>query len=66
MPASVARWVDTNGDGTSDREECYVYDGDNVVLDFVDANGASGGLSPVLDKRYLHGPAVDQILARRT
>jgi len=34
------------------------------VLDFVDANGATGGVSPVLKTRYLHGPAVDQILAQ--
>jgi len=60
----VARWVDTNGDGTSNLEEFYVYDGDDVVLDFVDANGAAGGLSPTLKTRYLHGPAVDQILAQ--
>ncbi len=46
------------------REEFYVYDGDDVVLDFVDANGATGGVSPVLKTRYLHGPAVDQILAQ--
>jgi RHS repeat-associated protein len=60
----VARWVDTNGNGTSDLEEFFVYDGDNVALDFVDANGATGGLSPTLAKRYLYGPAVDQILAQ--
>ena len=34
------------------------------MLDFVDANGAAGGVSPVLKTRYLHGPAVDQILAQ--
>jgi len=60
----VARWVDTNGDGTSNLEEFYVYDGDDVALDFVDANGAAGGVSPGLKTRYLHGPAVDQILAQ--
>ena len=49
MRASVARWVDTNGDGNSDREEFYVYDGDDVVFDFVDADGVAGGLSPVLE-----------------
>jgi uncharacterized protein RhaS with RHS repeats len=45
----IARWADTNGNGASDREEFYVYDGDDVVLDFVDANGATGGVSPVLN-----------------
>jgi hypothetical protein len=60
----VARWADTNGNGTSDREEFYIYDGDDVVMDFVDVNGATGGVNPVLTTRYLHGPAVDQILAQ--
>jgi len=60
----VARWADTNGNGASNREEYYIYDGDDVVLDFVDANGATGGVNPVLKTRYLHGPAVDQILAQ--
>jgi RHS repeat-associated protein len=60
----VHTWLDTNGDGSSDREEFYVYDGDDVVLDFVDANGATGGVTPTVAMRYLHGPAVDQLLAQ--
>jgi RHS repeat-associated protein len=60
----VHTWLDTNGDGSSDREEFYIYDGDDVVLDFVDANVATGGVSPVVAMRYLHGPAVDQLLAQ--
>jgi RHS repeat-associated protein len=41
----------------------FVYDGDNVLLDFVDADGVGSG-QPVLDKRYLHGVRVDQVLAQ--
>lgn len=41
----------------------FVYDGQDVILDFVDADG-TGGADPVLDKRYLHGPAIDQVLAQ--
>jgi len=52
--------------------ERYVYDdsggvvsldGGNVVLDFVDSDG-NGPETILLDKRYLYGPAVDQILAQ--
>ncbi len=41
----------------------FVYDGNNVLLDFVDAVGAGGNV-PVLSQRYLHGPMVDQVLAQ--
>ena len=52
--------------------ERYVYDdinsvtsidGGNVVLDFVDPDG-TGATEIALDKRYLYGNAVDQILAQ--
>ncbi|MEX2122008.1 MAG: RHS repeat-associated core domain-containing protein [Pirellulales bacterium] len=40
-----------------------MYDGDDVLLDFVDPDGA--GPQPLaLAARYLHGPAVDQVLAQ--
>ncbi|MBW4497542.1 MAG: hypothetical protein KME26_31650 [Oscillatoria princeps RMCB-10] len=42
----------------------FVYDGDNVLLDFVDSDGTAGPNQPVLDRRYLHGPVVDQVLAQ--
>ncbi len=42
----------------------FVYDRDNVLLDFVDGDGAVGPNLPALDQRYLHGPAVDQVLAQ--
>ena len=42
----------------------FVYDRDDVILDFVDADGAEGAADPVLDKRYLHGTRVDQVLAQ--
>ena len=37
----------------------FVYDRDNVILDFVDS-----GSDVVLEKRYLHGARVDQVLAQ--
>jgi RHS repeat-associated protein len=39
-------------------------DGGNVILDFVDPDGPEGTASIELAKRYLYGPAVDQILAQ--
>ena len=42
----------------------FVYDRNNVILDFVDADGIEGEAEAELDKRYLHGERVDQILAQ--
>ena len=41
----------------------FVYNGDDVLLDFVDADGL-GGLDPTLTQRYLHGPGVDETLVQ--
>ncbi len=48
--------------GTIDRYEFYIWDGTDVVLDFVDADGGASP-SASLDKRYLWGQATDQVLA---
>lgn len=56
----MARRVEKTS-GVTDRIENYIYDGDEVVLDLVDANGATGGVSLSPTTRYLHGPAVDQL-----
>ena len=42
----------------------FVYDRDNVILDFVDADGIEGETEAELDKRYLHGTRTDQVLAQ--
>ena len=42
----------------------FVYDRSDVLLDFVDDDGAGGPNAPTLAMRYLHGPAVDQVLAQ--
>lgn len=46
--------------------EHFVYDRDDVLLDFVDPDGTgqSFPLKPVLARRYLHGPMVDQVFAQ--
>jgi RHS repeat-associated protein len=41
----------------------FVYDREDVILDFVDTDGA-GSAPLALDQRYLHGPAIDQVLAQ--
>ena len=54
----IGKQVDDTGGGTYDRAEFYVYDGNNVVLQF----DASGNLT----ERYLNGPSasgVDNVLA---
>jgi len=43
-------------------ETRFVYDRDNVLFDFA----VSGANQPVLDKRYLFGAGVDQILAQES
>jgi len=67
----IGSLYETTGDGVVDREERYVWDGQNVVLDFVDSDGDNnslgGGTSSAplaLDKRYLTGSAVDQVFAQ--
>jgi RHS repeat-associated protein len=51
----VEKNVDTNADGVFDQGTRWITDGADVVLAF-DKNGA-------VTNRYLHGPAIDQILA---
>ncbi len=51
---------DTAGEVTT----YFVYDRRNVIVDFLDDDGAAGPNGPALDQRYLHGPGVDQVLAQ--
>jgi hypothetical protein len=45
--------------------EYYFYDGTDVIIELSDTDKA-GDVDPVLAKRYLHGPSVDQVLAEET
>jgi RHS repeat-associated protein len=51
----ISKRVDDDGDTNFDWAQRFVYDGEDVVLVFDDTGS--------LTNRYLHGPAVDQILA---
>ena len=62
----VTKTVDTNGDSPGGQfRDSYVYDGDNIKLVFRDNDG-DGPNGSQLKHRYLHGPAVDMILADET
>lgn len=61
----VARSMTVTSDGGEEEvstttAEKFIYDGDHVVLDFFKPDGGSFGLA----RRYLYGPAVDQVLAQ--
>ncbi|MCA9224658.1 MAG: RHS repeat-associated core domain-containing protein, partial [Planctomycetales bacterium] len=52
----IAKQVDVDGDGPAESEgEHYVYNGSRIALVFDNTGN--------LQHRYLHGPAIDQILA---
>ena len=59
------RWIGetvTDGSGTVTINRKFVYDGNQIVLQF--DSTASGDLAAAnLSHRYLYGPAVDQVLA---
>ena len=48
--------------GTSTEREAYVYDGENIVLKFHNATG-NALTNADLSRRFLNGPAVDQVFA---
>jgi RHS repeat-associated protein len=60
----ISKAVDTSPLDTVDAAIThFVYDGQDVLLDFIDNDG-SGPAALTLPQRYLHGPAVDQVLAQ--
>jgi len=66
MNRRIAMNVDkTPGDAIDGVITYFVNDGDNVIADLIDSDG-SGPASPVKSMRYLHGPAVDQVLAQES
>ncbi|MEJ7591978.1 MAG: RHS repeat-associated core domain-containing protein [Planctomycetaceae bacterium] len=70
----IGKKIDATGDGMYESATYWVYDDagkrdpntgtrlDDIVLEFIDADGDGSGLA-TLSTRYLHGPGVDQILA---
>ncbi|MEJ5312619.1 MAG: RHS repeat-associated core domain-containing protein, partial [Anaerolineae bacterium] len=58
----VWRRMDGNGDGDYEQKRVFVYEGNQMVMDF-QRTGAGNIQASNLKWRYLWGPAVDQILA---
>ncbi|MGE3778910.1 MAG: RHS repeat-associated core domain-containing protein, partial [Pirellulaceae bacterium] len=60
----VGRFTDLDGDGPAPERRSYlVHSGDAVLAEWVDPDG--DGPAPLAeDHRYLHGPALDQVLAQ--
>ena len=56
---------DSEGVGTVVENRGFVYDGDQIVLQF-DKSGEGSLAATDLSQRYLWGPAVDQLLAQET
>ncbi|MFO0905215.1 MAG: RHS repeat-associated core domain-containing protein [Pirellulales bacterium] len=59
----IAKHVSRGGQTTSTY---FVYDREDVLYDFVDLDGPAGQAAPQLAMTYLHGPAIDQVLAQET
>ena len=66
------RWIgetvttyDSSGVGTVVENRGFVYDGDQIALQF-DKSGAGSLAATDLSQRYLWGPAVNQLLAQET
>jgi RHS repeat-associated protein len=56
--AAIERYILDDASGVASL------DGGNVILDFVDPDGPEGTAELELARRYLYGPAVDQLLAQ--
>jgi RHS repeat-associated protein len=64
MNRRIASKVDkTPGDPVDGTILYFVYEGRDVLADLTDPDG-NGPASPTISKRYLHGPAVDQVMAQ--
>ncbi|WP_153559448.1 RHS repeat-associated core domain-containing protein [Roseimaritima sediminicola] len=59
----VGKRVDSDGDGTWDRDEAFVWADGQTVLRFVDSDGEAVSESFRIANRYLYGDAVDEVLA---
>jgi RHS repeat-associated protein len=58
----IGETVDSDGDGDIDKQIRFVYDGNQIALQF-DKDGTGDVTGDDLSHHYLRGPAVDQILA---
>jgi RHS repeat-associated protein len=61
----VGKVLDADGDGTVDSSSAFVYDGNQIVLQF-EKTGTDDISASSLSNRYFWGPAVDQLLAQES
>ncbi|MCA9130422.1 MAG: RHS repeat protein, partial [Planctomycetales bacterium] len=62
----IAKHVDlTLGDAQDGTILYFVYDREDVILDMLDPDGF-GPEQPSVDQRYLHGAAIDEVLAQES
>ena len=62
----IAKSVDADPeDGVEPPVTYFVYNGEDVLLEFVDDDGTTDLNDPQLSMRYLHGPGIDQVLAQQ-
>jgi RHS repeat-associated protein len=62
----IAKTVDADGAGAGvPTTEHYVYDGEQVILEFFDVDGPGSAIQPVPVVRNLFGPGIDMILAQQ-
>ncbi len=55
----IRKRLDSNGDGSWNSVERYIYDGPDIILVMDESGGGSA-----LASWYLHGPQADDVLAR--
>ncbi|NJL56158.1 RHS repeat-associated core domain-containing protein [bacterium] len=61
----LSKVVDTNlADASEGKATYFVYERDNVILDFVDTDGITGIEAVQLEQRYLHGSRADEVLSQ--
>ena len=61
----IVKMVAADGAGTGGEHSThFVYDRDDVLLDFVDADGSAMVETSLLGQRYLHGPGIDQAITQ--
>jgi RHS repeat-associated protein len=60
----TSRTHDPQGTTLEQSPQIYIYDGDNVAIDFIDFDGDPQTASFEVARKYLYGPAVDQLLAQ--
>jgi RHS repeat-associated protein len=61
----ISQTVDADGAASGlATTEHYIYDGEHIILEFIDADGPSSAAQPISEVRNLFGPVIDMILAQ--